>query len=326
MSTKPRLVAPGDIYQISSKGVQNLNMFTKDELKIFFLEQLRKTLKKYSFTCYAFSISSNQYHLVLHSSQQSISDAMRHFNSAIAKMVNRANKRDGTVFATRFKSVIVENDKLKELIRYVHLLPVQQGECSIDSLDTYKWSSHSVLMGNNVSRFLNTEAILKLLGKNIKEYREFIRCKKIDDNFTNILNNVNCGKQGFQKPELWVIGKPEFIGQVIEQDKCRRLRIARHISEKVTFETIHEEVTRLLLLDNESLFRAGQFDVRSTARELFVCICKQRYDFNGVQIAKYLKATDSAVSRMITRFSLVENNDYLISRIADEIVKYNLVF
>jgi len=118
MSTKPRIVAPGVIYQIHSKGVQNLEMFKSNELKTFFLEQLAKTLKKYSFTCHAFSICTNQYYLVLQSEQQSISDAMQQFNSIIAKRVNKFLKRDGTVFATRFKSVIVENDRLPALTQF----------------------------------------------------------------------------------------------------------------------------------------------------------------------------------------------------------------
>ncbi|HEX2957596.1 MAG TPA: transposase, partial [Chitinispirillaceae bacterium] len=134
MSTKPRIVAPGVIYQVSSKGVQNLDMFKKDEIKTFFLEQLARTLKKYSFICHAFSILTNQYHMVLQSDKESISDAMQHFNSIIAKKVNKLLKREGTVFSSRFKSVIVESDCFKDLIRNVHLEGVTQGELSLDEL------------------------------------------------------------------------------------------------------------------------------------------------------------------------------------------------
>ena len=116
MSTKPRIVVPGVFYLVSSKGVQNLDMFQNPELKAFFLAQLSKTLKKYCFTCYAFSITKNQYQMVLQSNQQSISDAMQQFNSIIARQVNKVLQRDGTVFATRFKSLIVESDQVKYLM------------------------------------------------------------------------------------------------------------------------------------------------------------------------------------------------------------------
>jgi hypothetical protein len=177
-----------------------------------------------------------------------------------------------------------------------------------------------VLLGNTTSEILNKEAIMKLLGIDSKEqYGEFIRSANSNDEFISTLKDVNCGKQGFQKPELWIIGKPDFIKYVIDLDKCRRLRLARHISENVSIEKIHDEVTRLLILENNDLFRAGQFNVRSTARELFAFICKQRYDFTGVQTAQHLKVTDSAVSRMISRFSNVANSDYLKQSVIGEI-------
>ncbi|HEX3020323.1 MAG TPA: hypothetical protein VHP36_08465 [Chitinispirillaceae bacterium] len=320
MSTKPRIVAPGVIYQISSKGVQNLNMFKKDEIKTFFLEQLGRTLKKYSFTCHAFSISTNQYNLVLQSDQESISDAMQHFNSIIAKKVNKILKREGTVFATRFKSVIVENDRFKDLIRNVHLEGVNSGELNLDELASYKFCSHSVILGNHSFYIIDRDVILKQMGLcSTHAYLQFIRDADINSDFTSTLEDINCGKQGFHNPQMWVIGKAEFVKQVMELDKLRRLHIARHISENVNIEKIHDEVARLLILENSDLYRTGQLNVRSTARELFVSICKNRYEFSGADTARYLRVTDAAVSRMLTRFRAVENKDYLMERVVEEI-------
>lgn len=76
---------------------------------------------------------------------------------------------------------------------------------------------------------------------------------------------------------------------------------------------------RLLILENGDLYRAGQFNVRSTARELFVSICKSRYEFSGAETARYLRVTDAAVSKMLTRFRDVENRDYLMKRVVEVI-------
>ena len=143
MSTKPRIIAPGVIYKVSSTGVHELQMFKNDEIKTFFLKQLAKTLKKYNFTCHAFSISLNQYHLVLQSGQKSISMAMQQFNSIIAKKVNKVLGRNGTAFSSRFKSVIVEDDRLKELIRKFIWNRYNWGN-DLDELNHYKFCSHSV--------------------------------------------------------------------------------------------------------------------------------------------------------------------------------------
>ena len=295
-------------------------MFKKDELKTFFLEQLARTLQKYSFTCHAFFISANQYHMVLQADKESISDAMQHFNSLVAKKVNKILKREGTVFASRFKSVIVENDRFKDLIRTVHLEGVNQGEFSLNELANYKFCSHSVILGNYSSEIIDKDAILKQLGlSSTEKYLQFIREPDSDGDFASKIEDINCGKQGFQKPQLWVIGKAEFVKYVMELDRCRRLHIARHISENINIESIHREVARLLILENSDLYRAGQFNVRSTARELFVSICKSRYEFTGADTARYLRVTEAAVSRMLTRFRDVENRDYLMERVMEEI-------
>jgi len=321
MSTKPRIIAPGVIYKVSSTGVHELQMFKNDEIKTFFLKQLAKTLKKYNFTCHAFSISLNQYHLVLQSGQKSISMAMQQFNSIIAKKVNKVLGRNGTAFSSRFKSVIVEDDRLKELIRAVHLEPVQLGEMTLDELNHYKFCSHSVFMGNSTTDLIDKEAILKKMRINSKEkYYQFIRdTGNIDKDFNSKLKDINKAKQGFRKPQLWVIGKPEFVKKVIELDHCRRLQIARYISENVKMETIHEKVANFLKMKNEDLYRAGQSNVRSTGRELFVTICKSLYEFSGADAARYLRVTEAAVSRMLSRFQNKENKEYLIQKVLEGI-------
>lgn len=320
MATKPRIIVPGVIYQVCSIGVHELQMFKKDEIKSFFLKLLEKTLKKYDFTCLAFSISLNQYNMVIQSGQQSISLAMQTFNSILAKKVNKVLNREGTAFSSRFKSGIVENERLKELVRAVHLEPVQLGEMSLDELIHYKYCSHSIIMGNNTSDLIDKDAVLKQMGiDSVEKYSQFIKNIDSDDEITSKLKMINSAKQGFQKPQLWVIGKPEFVEQVIKMDRCRRLLIARHISENVRMEKIHEKVANILIMEKEDLYRAGQSNVRSTGRELFVTICKSLYEFSGADAARYLRVTEAAVSRMLTRFQRVENREYLMEKVLEEI-------
>jgi len=102
-------------------------------------------------------------------------------------------------------------------------------------------------------------------------------------------------------------------------DRCRRLLIARHISENVRMEKIHEKVANILIMEKEDLYRAGQSNVRSTGRELFVTICKSLYEFSGADAARYLRVTEAAVSRMLTRFQRVENREYLMEKVLEEI-------
>lgn len=84
-------------------------------------------------------------------------------------------------------------------------------------------------------------------------------------------------------------------------------------------ETIHEKVTQFLVMENEDLFRTGQSNERSTGRELFITICKKYYEISGADAARYLRVTEAAVSRMLSRFRHVENKEYLIQKVLEEV-------
>lgn len=257
--------------------------------------------------------------MVLQSTEQSISLTMQHFNSILAKKINKVLNRDGTVFSSRFRSIIVEDERLKELIRAVHLEGVQLGEMGMDELNYYKFCSHSVIMGHSTSELIDKDVVLKKMNIDSKEaYLQFLKDIDDCDDITSKIKDINRGRQGFQKPQLWVIGKEEFVEHVMEVDRCRRSHVARHISENVKMEEIHGKVTRFLIMENEDLYRTGQSDVRSTGRELFVFICKRRYEFSGADLARYLRVTEAAVSRMLTRFRNVENKEYLIEKVLKE--------
>jgi len=325
MASKPRIIVSNFIYHISSQGTSEISVFENDDLKSFFLQQLAKTIKKYPCTCLSFSITNNQYHLVIKTGQDSISRIMQQFNSVIAKNFNRTKGRNGVVFKTRFRSVIVEDDKLKELIRFVNLEPVNKKECTISELDNYRWSAHSSLLGNVEHQFLSTNEVLMQFSSSdsVKDYQDYIHNRKPDSSTMDFLNHLMdaiLGREHFHNGESWVLGKPEFVKHILNLDECRRARIARHISNNVSFNEIQEEVTRLLCLPKEALFRQGQFDVRSTARELFVAVGKLCFDYSGAQIAKHLNTSQSAVSRMYTRLDSVQNKDYLITAVAEYIV------
>lgn len=321
MSSKPRIIVPDSIYHICSTGVFGLKMFSNNKECFCFLDQLKQTAQNYHFKLLAFSLIKNQYFLIIKSSEESISAAMQHLNSNFAKKFNKLRGRNGTVFARRFDSVIVEECRLKELISIVHLKPVNAGECSFVNLDSYKWSSHNLLVNENGSDFIDPNATFEAFGDSDhkNKYMHFIRSslseKKENNELRTCINDANSGKQSFRKSQCWIIGSDDFVQDILNKDRCRRAKIARHISENVSMTEMVKKVEMVLFLDKDEILKQGRFDVRSTARELFVYIGKYRYDFSCAQLAFCLGVTDSAVSKMIKRFEKIEKRDFLIKEV-----------
>ena len=320
MSTKPRIVVPDLIYEVTSKGARGVNIFSSIELKSFFLKELMHTLKTFSYHCYAWSIMDDHYHLVLKSSDIPISIFMQRLNSVYAKHFNKVRNESGVVFFKRFASIIVEETGLKELVRYVHLNPVRCGTCTIEQLNIFEWCGHRNLLNSDPNQFQNTFDVLKKFSgsESSKDYGDYVRFGLSEYENEKIVNNIrdaNRGIENFFKCEPWVLGTTEFIKETLEKDRCRRARIALHLRENITYEMIHKKIETSFELPKDDLYRQGRLNLRATARLLFAYIGKFRFDFSGIGLASYLGVSGSAVSKMISRCKTVPNKDSFIEGI-----------
>jgi putative transposase len=323
MSTKPRIIAPNLIYEVTSKGARNTNIFSTPELKIFFLKELERTLKMFSFHCYAWSIMDDHYHLVLRSSDIPVSVFMQRLNSVYAKHFNKVTHGSGVVFYKRFASIVADDTELKELVRYVHLNPVRCGNCTKEQIDTYQWCGHRLLITNDSDHFQNTAGVLKLFfGTDpSKSYNEFFLSGLSKYENSSVIKNVrnaHHGIENFSRSEPWILGDEDFVQKTIENDICRRLRIARHIRENITFEKIHGLVATTLKIPTHDLYRQGRLNSRTEARNLFAFIGRFHYEFTGASMSNYLGVSGSAVSKMISRYAMVQNKSLIAEIISKD--------
>lgn len=315
MCTKPRIIVSGVYYQVTSKGVSGEKIFLDHEMKRFFLRELSVTLKKYAYECCSWSLMDDHYHLVVKSSEALICKFMQRLNSVLAKKFNCQNSREGVVFFRRYASVISDETELKKIIRYVHLNPVRCGACTLEDLDRYEWCGHKELIDENSYGLVDRKLLLDQFAgpDSMETYRNYIAEPDYDGDETICrVRNANAGKLNFSKPECWVIGSDDFVRMVLEKDRCRKARIARHIAENITLEHIHGELQIGLCSEKNELFEQGRINQKSTARELFAYLGFCRYEFYLTEIADYLRVTSSAVSRMVSRYSRITEWDYLL--------------
>ncbi|NLP01417.1 MAG: hypothetical protein GX089_02900, partial [Fibrobacter sp.] len=80
MATKPRMIVPNAFYQIKSACIPELKVFSSEKMKNFLLKQISIAKEKYSFKCFSWSIMDDHYHLVVQSSEETISKFMQRVN------------------------------------------------------------------------------------------------------------------------------------------------------------------------------------------------------------------------------------------------------
>lgn len=134
----------------------------------------------------AFALMPNHYHLLLRPRVDcGITKFMQRLNAGYAMYFNGKNKRQGTLFQGRYKSIVVERDAhFIHLPYYIHCNPLdlrapewrrremKNTKSAIDFLKSYRWSSHMDYCGiKNFPSVTQRETLLRFFGGE-KEYKK----------------------------------------------------------------------------------------------------------------------------------------------------------
>lgn len=88
----------GAIYHITQRGNNKAYVFERDEIKSFFIKQLRGHNKKFDYEILAFVIMDNHYHLLIRTNEDSMSKIMFYINNLMGKYLNDKLGKTGHVF------------------------------------------------------------------------------------------------------------------------------------------------------------------------------------------------------------------------------------
>jgi REP element-mobilizing transposase RayT len=179
MARPLRLSFEGAVYHITARGNRREPIFHSDDDRADFIVKMKETFEKYSFTCYAYCLMDNHYHLFVKTSMANISDGMHYLNSSYSNGFKARNGIMGVVFQGRYKSMLVDEDSYAlALSAYIHLNPHRAGV--VDDLNKYRWSSFRAYAGRvRPEAWLDIDFILRQFdndgAKARMKYRRFVR-------------------------------------------------------------------------------------------------------------------------------------------------------
>lgn len=180
MGRMSRIHIEGGLYFVATKGDLKEGLFKDDGDRQRYVDLLAKYKKEYKFKLFSYVLLPNLVHLLIEPARgTTISDIMHVINSTYTKYFNSRYARHGHVFQGRFKACIAErNVYLKELARYIHLIPVNSGLA--DKPENYNWSSYRASIDaveDTVGIKSHFEEVLKdfsgIHSEQIRLYKEF---------------------------------------------------------------------------------------------------------------------------------------------------------
>lgn len=183
MARPLRIEYPGAVYHVTARGNAREDIFLDDADRRQFLSLLSETVDERDWTCHAWCLMDNHYHLLVETAAANLGRGMRQINGVYTQRFNRAHGRVGHLFQGRYKAILVEKDAyLLELCRYVVLNPVRAG--LVGRPQDWPWSSYRRTAGMRTARRFGPDPsspawLLHRFGAGEREaqtaYRRFVR-------------------------------------------------------------------------------------------------------------------------------------------------------
>lgn len=110
MAYPPRIHICGGTYFITSRCLNFEPFLHRSEMKDIVLLCIAKAQQKYVFELSAFGILDNELKITIRTTNinDTVSKIMQHIKANITRMVNRRSGRTGTIWNSRFSSMVVE--------------------------------------------------------------------------------------------------------------------------------------------------------------------------------------------------------------------------
>ena len=100
MARPLRIEFAGGLYHVTSRGDRREDIFAGDDDRVAWLDILGTVCERFNWTCHAYCLMTNHYHVVVETVEGNLAKGMRQLNGVFTQYVNRRHERVGHVFQT----------------------------------------------------------------------------------------------------------------------------------------------------------------------------------------------------------------------------------
>lgn len=320
MPRGPRLDAPGTLHHVMIRGIEKGRIVKDDEDRAVFVSRLGTVAKKTGTAVYAWSLMSNHAHILLRSGKSGVPDFMRRLLTGYAISYNRRHNRYGHVVQNRYKSIICEEDPyFLRLVCYIHFNPLRSGLVhSLEELDSYPWSGHSVIMNWRKNDWQNRDRVLENFGTTEGRARKAYRQQVLEQNRQGRQSELTGGglirsmggwsavrarrKHGVREHgDERILGGSEFVQEMLAQAGGL---VKYQIASVDTAQRIKQALEKICKdegITEEQLQSGSRRQPLPRLRKKVAYLCVVDHGFSLAETARRLGVSTSAVAHMLER-------------------------
>lgn len=331
MPRQRRLDFPGIIHHVIVRGIEGNVIFRDEHDRNAFLTRFEIKIKETGNLCYAWALMPNHFHLLIRTGKSPLSDLMSRLLTSYAVYFNNRYKRKGYLYQNRYKSILCQEDQyILTLIRYIHLNPLKAGIVSnINELNNYKWTGHSVLVGNDSNNWQVKDEVLELFSQIKKDaiplYKKFISdginiTEKIDLEGGGLKRSTGgweTMQQSKKEKKYWrgderILGDSNFVENVIrlaEESITRKEKLKR---DGWNIKRVAKKVCELFSVEFDDLQKKRRGEI-SLAKSLIAYWGHNELGITTVELAKFFNISKSSINENIIKGErLAQSNKYEI--------------
>lgn len=320
MPRQSRIDAPGALHHVIIRGIERKAIFKDDADRNEFIQRVASIFADSSTPCFAWALMTNHVHLLIRTAGTPLSTLMRRLLTGYAVVFNRRHRRHGQLFQNRYKSILCqEATYLLELTRYIHLNPLRVGIVKdLDGLDSYLFTGHSVIMGNQRAEWQNDTQILGMFAKTQKtarrKYRQFVekgidagrRPELVGGGLIRSAGGWKMAKtllkgQDRVKGDERILGDSDFVQAVLARSNETYTRRQHLVARGVDLKTLSDAIADYFALAYDQLYTPGRYPAVVQARSVLCYLAVRELGLTATELARQMGLTQPAISMSVKR-------------------------
>jgi REP-associated tyrosine transposase len=319
MPRGPRLDYPGALHHVICRGIERRAIFRSDGDRRAFLDRLAALVQQANAGLYAWAFMPNHAHVLVRTGTVPLSQLAQRWLGSYATTFNLVHRRAGHLFQGRFKNVLVEEDPyFLELVRYIHLNPVRSRlPVTIDTLDTYPWTGHAVLLGKTRLAAQDSSFVLGRFAADLRRariaYRNFVREGVSGGSLPDLEGGgLRRSSRGWELVanlkrgrELWefderVLGSSEFVRETLERIGDGGAPRPR-VDPICVLEPLCERVACRFSIAPAELCSASKRQEVLDARAILSYLAVRHHGLSFSAVARHLNVARQSIARGLVR-------------------------
>jgi putative transposase len=281
-----RIALVGRPHVVVARGNDGGRVFFDDVDFESYLQTLRDVVREGLVRLHAWCLMKTEVRLLATPVRLPLAQVVQRLHTSHVRRVNARTGRSGHLFEGRFRSVLIPQERVADVVRWIHLWPVRAGR--VRRAETYPWSSHrAYVRGDEWGDLADAWNLLVGWGDTLPTAQRA---------FARFVEAAALEKDELPVPEVLVgvAGDRDFAEGVLAE-----AGVEWRGRRRPALATLASRVSMVMGVTVDDLTCKSRYQELVMARRLFATAAVRHADRSVTEVAAFLNRDKAQVSRLV---------------------------